>query len=98
LDPDVAEAAAANDHTGSARRQKARSLLGGPVRGDPGVGERRNVFGLKARVELDERALAGPQVFGKATVAVQPRKGIVFAIRRSSPWGALSRDHPARRW
>src|SRR5207249_855049 len=62
LDADVPEAADAEDDATGLGGRYAGHLLAGAHGGDAGVGHGRDILGLEARVELDERALAGQQV------------------------------------
>ena len=69
LDSDVPEPAGADDHGGGARGQQRDGLAHRVVGGDAGVGQRRNVLGLRRRVQLYAGPGRGEQILGHAAVA-----------------------------
>ena len=102
LDRDVAEAARALHDGGGARVESGHGLAHGVVGGDARVGQRGDVGGVGARVELDARAGGGAQVLGHAAVvARQAREEGVLALhvaaapaRQAQPAGGLRvQDH-----
>src|SRR5580658_8475856 len=80
LDADVTEAARADDHAGGARVEQRDRLAHRVVRGDPRVGQRRDVLGLGRRVELDAGPRGGEQVLGHPAVTGQARERAVGAV------------------
>src|SRR5438445_3305813 len=80
LDADMAKAADAHDDHAGLGGRIAGHLLAGPHGGDAGVGHGRHVLGLEARVELDERALAGQKVLSEAPVHAEAGEGAVVAV------------------
>src|SRR5207237_1991414 len=76
----MAKAADAHDDHAGLGGRIAGHLLAGPHGGDAGVGHGRHVLGLEARVELDERALAGQKVLSEAPVHAEAGKGAVVAV------------------
>src|SRR5579875_622290 len=53
LNADVAQAARADDHRSRARVEMRRGLLNGVIGSDSGVGQRGNIRGIHARIQLD---------------------------------------------
>ena len=84
-------------------------LLDRVDRGQAGVGQRRDVLGLEAGVQLDHRAGRGEQEVGEPAVAVDPGERAVQAVHviAAPAWSAQPAgdervdDHgvaPLRRW
>ena len=80
LDADVAQAARADDHAGGAGVEQRESLADRVVGGDAGVGEGRDVLGLRLRVQLDAGPGRGQQVLGHAAVPGQAGELAVLAV------------------
>src|SRR4051812_9257282 len=80
LDADVAQAARADHDALRPGAEHRDRLLDGVDGGQPGVGERGDLGRLERRVELDDRARAGEQVLGEATVAVDAGERAVLAV------------------
>src|SRR5690349_6858850 len=80
LDADVAKAAGADDHGGGAGVEQRDGLAHRVVGGDAGVGQGRDVLGLRLRVQLDAGSRRGQQVLGHAAVPGQAGEVAVLAV------------------
>src|ERR1700722_17288057 len=76
----MAEAASADDDGVFAREQMARRLLGRAICGQAGVRVRRYVFRRQRLRQLDQRALAGQQIFRIAAIRVDARKAAALSV------------------
>src|SRR5947209_18785497 len=76
----MTEPAYAEKHAIAAWPQEFCGPLGGAVGGDAGIGQRRHLDRRDVGIELDQRALAGDEVFGEAAIHSQARELAVVAV------------------
>src|SRR5690349_16075024 len=80
LDTDVTEATSANHHRFCARIKGSRCLLDRVISGETGISQGRNIFGVKARVELDNGTGARLEKVCHPTIDGDARKSRVRAV------------------
>ncbi len=85
LHTDVAQTADADDGAAGARAQERRRLLDRPVGGQPGVGVSGDLLGGETLLELEGRALHGPQILREPAVDVEARELGVLAVHVLAP-------------